>query len=88
MLPLPGIAIVSSDAVGPHYRQVGEFQCYDRRALASLAAAAQRAGRSDWGCGGPHNAGHYSSHPEVSSPTFCAPGVQRSGRAVPLKQTG
>ena len=28
---------------------VGEFQCYDRRALASLAAAAREAGRPEWG---------------------------------------
>ena len=28
---------------------VGEFQCYDRRALASLAAAAREAGHPEWG---------------------------------------
>jgi beta-amylase len=45
--------------------QVGEFQCYDRRALASLAAAAQEAGHPEWGYTGPHDAGHYNSTPEV-----------------------
>jgi hypothetical protein len=28
---------------------VGEFQCYDRRALASLAAAAREHGEPEWG---------------------------------------
>lgn len=45
--------------------QVGEFQCYDRRALASLAAAAQAAGHPEWGYSGPHDAGTYNSTPEV-----------------------
>ena len=45
--------------------QVGEFQCYDRRALASLAQAARDAGQPDWGHGGPHDAGSYNSTPEV-----------------------
>ena len=46
--------------------QVGEFQCYDRRALASLAQAAADAGHPEWGCGGPHDAGVYTSNPEAS----------------------
>lgn len=46
-------------------RQVGEFQCYDRRALASLAQAAQEAGHPEWGYSGPHDAGTYNSTPEV-----------------------
>ena len=46
--------------------QVGEFQCYDRRALASLAQAARDAGQPEWGYGGPHDAGTYNSTPEVS----------------------
>ncbi len=46
--------------------QIGEFQCYDRRALASLAQAARDAGHPDWGYGGPHDAGSYNSLPEVS----------------------
>ena len=48
--------------------QVGEFQCYDRRALASLAQAAQEAGHPEWGRGGPHDTGTYVSHPEVRWP--------------------
>ena len=47
---------------------MGEFQCYDRRALASLAAAAQEAGHPEWGYMGPHDAGHYNSMPEVGPP--------------------
>ena len=50
--------------------QVGEFQCYDRRALASLAQAAADAGHPEWGCGGPHDAGIYTSNPEAS-PQIC-----------------
>ncbi len=45
--------------------QVGEFQCYDRRALASLKAAAVAAGHPEWGNGGPADAGSYNSTPEV-----------------------
>ena len=58
--------------------QVGEFQCYDRRALASLAAAAQEAGHPEWGYMGPHDAGHYNSMPEVgpvASGTRFSPGL-------------
>ncbi len=44
---------------------MGEFQCYDRRALASLAAAAQEAGHPEWGYTGPHDSGTYNSTPEV-----------------------
>lgn len=47
--------------------QIGEFQCYDRRALASLAAAAEQAGHAEWGYGGPHDAGNYLSQPEVGT---------------------
>ena len=39
-------------------------QCYDRRALASLAEAAGEAGHPDWGYGGPHDTGDYNSNPE------------------------
>lgn len=45
--------------------QVGEFQCYDKRALASLAEAASKAGRPEWGQTGPHDSGEYNSNPEV-----------------------
>lgn len=47
--------------------QVGEFQCYDRRALASLKAAAAAAGHPEWGNAGPADAGSYNSTPEVGS---------------------
>ncbi|KAF2073608.1 hypothetical protein CYY_005065 [Polysphondylium violaceum] len=42
---------------------VGEFQCYDKYMLASLAAAANASGNADWGYGGPDNAGNYNSYP-------------------------
>ena len=48
-------------------RQVGEFQCYDRRARASLSQTAEAIGRPEWGYSGPHDAGSYNSMPEVSS---------------------
>ncbi len=44
---------------------MGEFQCYDRRALASLAEAAAAAGHPEWGHAGPADAGNYNSTPEV-----------------------
>lgn len=54
---------------------IGEFQCYDRRALASLAQAACAVGHPEWGNSGPHDAGHYNSTPEVrwqaGSPGLC-----------------
>jgi beta-amylase len=54
---------------------VGEFQCYDARMAASLAAAAAAVGRPEWGRRGPHDAGHYNAreaetrffHPEDGS---------------------
>ena len=46
--------------------QIGELQCYDRRALASLAQAAQDRGHPEWGYTGPHDAGSYTSNPEVT----------------------
>lgn len=49
---------------GWRFPGIGEFQCYDRRALASLAQAARAAGHPEWGYSGPHNAGHYNSLPE------------------------
>lgn len=42
---------------------VGEFQCYDKYMLASLAQAAVSAGHADWGHGGPSSAGTYNSQP-------------------------
>lgn len=52
------------EAHGWRFPGIGEFQCYDRRALASLAAAACAAGRADWGYTGPHDSGGYNSAPE------------------------
>lgn len=40
---------------------VGEFQCYDPHLAESLREAASAAGHSDWGGGGPDNAGTYAS---------------------------
>ena len=48
---------------GWRFPGVGEFQCHDRRALASLAAAAAAAGRPEWGYGGPHDAPRYADAP-------------------------
>lgn len=36
---------------------IGEFQCYDKRALLSLAKGASEAGHIEWGGAGPHDAG-------------------------------
>lgn len=52
-----------SEASGWRYPGVGEFQCYDRHALSSLARAAADAGHADWGHGGPHNSGEYNNWP-------------------------
>ena len=49
---------------GWRFPGIGEFQCYDRRALASLARAAVTAGHPEWGNAGPHDAGTYNSGPE------------------------
>ena len=48
--------------------QAGEFQCYDQRALASLAEAAAAVEQPEWGKEGPHDAGEYNSWPEVCLP--------------------
>ncbi|GIM06522.1 hypothetical protein Vretimale_10821 [Volvox reticuliferus] len=52
------------EANGWRFPGAGEFQCYDRRALASLAQAAREAGHPEWGYTGPHDAGEYNSIPE------------------------
>ena len=57
------------EPAGWRFPGVGEFQCYDRRALASLAAAAAAAGHPEWGTGGPADAGCYNSSPD-SAPFF------------------
>jgi hypothetical protein len=52
------------EANGWRFPGTGEFQCFDRRALASLAQAAREAGHPEWGTSGPHDAGEYNSSPE------------------------
>ena len=52
---------------GWRFPGIGEFQCYDRRALASLASAAEACGRPEWGHGGPEGVGDYNSMPEDTS---------------------
>ena len=42
---------------------VGEFQCYDMHMMADLKEAATAIGFPEWGNGGPHNAGQYTSWP-------------------------
>lgn len=51
---------------GWRFPGIGEFQCYDRHALASLAKAAHAIGKPEWGYCGPHDAGNYNSTPEVN----------------------
>lgn len=55
------------EANGWRFPGVGEFQCYDRRALRSLAAAAEAIGHPEWGHGGPDDCGHYNSTPEETA---------------------
>ncbi|XP_078439754.1 beta-amylase 1, chloroplastic-like [Wolffia australiana] len=43
---------------------IGAFQCYDKYMLASLKAAAEAAGKPEWGQGGPTDAGEYNNWPE------------------------
>lgn len=52
------------EANGWRFPGAGEFQCYDRRALASLAQAAREVGHPEWGYAGPHDSGSYNSIPE------------------------
>jgi len=52
------------EANGWSFPGVGEFQCYDRRALEQLAKAAEAEGHPEWGRAGPHDAGCYNSLPE------------------------
>ncbi|GMH32939.1 hypothetical protein BSKO_00773 [Bryopsis sp. KO-2023] len=51
---------------GWRFPGVGEFQCYDRRALVSLARAAKAAGHPEWGYGGPHDSGTYNCSAEAT----------------------
>ncbi|XP_010023784.2 beta-amylase 1, chloroplastic [Eucalyptus grandis] len=43
---------------------IGAFQCYDKYMLSSLKAAAEAAGKAEWGHTGPTDAGHYNNWPE------------------------
>ncbi|OIW10326.1 hypothetical protein TanjilG_28077 [Lupinus angustifolius] len=43
---------------------IGEFQCYDKYMIASLASAAEAAGKKEWGRSGPHDSGQYNQFPE------------------------
>lgn len=43
---------------------IGAFQCYDKYMLSSLKAAAEAAGKPEWGLGGPSDAGSYNNWPE------------------------
>lgn len=56
-------------ANGWRFPGIGEFQCYDRHALSSLAQCATEIGHKEWGNGGPHDAGVYNNWPE-NAPFF------------------
>ncbi|CAM8929961.1 unnamed protein product [Rhodiola kirilowii] len=43
---------------------IGAFQCYDKYMLGSLKAAAEEAGKPEWGSTGPRDAGEYNNWPE------------------------
>ncbi|GAB2266729.1 Beta-amylase 1, chloroplastic [Dionaea muscipula] len=43
---------------------IGAFQCFDKYMLSSLKAAAESAGKPEWGHNGPTDAGHYNNWPE------------------------
>ncbi|KAG5531111.1 hypothetical protein RHGRI_025905 [Rhododendron griersonianum] len=43
---------------------IGAFQCYDKYMLSHLKAAAEAAGKPEWGSTGPRDAGHYNNWPE------------------------
>lgn len=58
---------------------VGEFQCYSKYALSSLATAAAAAGHPEWGHGGPSDAGSYASTP-ASAPFFSGGYATEYGR--------
>ena len=64
--------------------QAGEFQCYDERALASLATAAAAVDEPEWGKEGPHDAGEYNSWPEVYLPCLLASAQRCSKNPVHL----
>lgn len=43
---------------------IGAFQCFDKYMISSLKAAAEAAGKPEWGSTGPTDAGHYNNWPE------------------------
>ncbi|CAO2839451.1 unnamed protein product [Amaranthus hypochondriacus] len=43
---------------------IGAFQCFDKYMISSLKAAAEAAGKPEWGHSGPTDAGHYNNWPE------------------------
>ncbi|CAN1144771.1 Beta-amylase 1, chloroplastic [Linum perenne] len=43
---------------------IGAFQCYDKYMLSNLKAAAEAAGKPEWGSTGPTDAGEYNNWPE------------------------
>ncbi|CAN1144770.1 Beta-amylase 1, chloroplastic [Linum perenne] len=43
---------------------IGAFQCYDKYMLNNLRAAAEAAGKPEWGSSGPTDAGQYNNWPE------------------------
>ena len=69
--PVPMVCVRSHQECTPYTisstLQAGEFQCYDQRALASLAEAAAAVEQPEWGKEGPHDAGEYNSWPEVGT---------------------
>ncbi|KAL5726871.1 beta-amylase [Ranunculus cassubicifolius] len=46
------------------FRELGEFQCYDKYMLASLDSSAQEIGMHEWGNGGPLGTGNLMHNPE------------------------
>ncbi|KAL5708680.1 beta-amylase [Ranunculus cassubicifolius] len=49
---------------------IGAFQCYDKYMRSSLQAAAEAAGKPEWGSSGPTDAGEYNNWPEDTK-FFC-----------------
>ncbi|KNA18803.1 hypothetical protein SOVF_067490 [Spinacia oleracea] len=43
---------------------IGAFQCFDKYMMSSLKAAAEAAGKQEWGHSGPTDAGEYNNWPE------------------------
>eukprot|EP00210_Caulerpa_lentillifera_P006982 g6677.t1 len=56
-----------AEANGWRFPGIGEFQCYDRHALSSLAQSAVEHGHKEWGYGGPHDSGTYNNWPQDTS---------------------